>query len=456
MGSYAYDFLNDSFLLDESLVKEIYEGITETELSAELMRYREHCLKHLDITSEQINNKDIMSCLATDSLSRIQSLKQAALYVEQVVVQDPIFSFTAVNSDTNKAFTSSMGLNESENIDRTYLAANAHYLILLRPFVSGGFVKIYPVSLELERGENLPIWYSENGYEDSLPRDVLSYYKKHSTARSARIVDGQLLVRSVLERCRHISVTFNGSDKSGMLFLLQEGSSQKEQSSGYFEMKLVTPKSRPTRKRFEQWVKESINRAAIVHYEGMCKKIGLSQRLVSLYSCEHELEWNLLNMNLNVFGRDIQANTFNSTMQMDLPFLDGVSAHDLMSIRNNDGELFQSFRAELEKSVRSARHEQDPIKVQQIIEDAQHELFDVQTRQIAPLVNNIRKTHFAEAGIGLVGLGASIATSGASLFATLLATLSGVKTHSDYLVKVQSNPCHFLWKVKNKAKPCKL
>ncbi|HIF9241232.1 TPA: hypothetical protein ACX6RC_003817 [Photobacterium damselae] len=138
-------------------------------------------------------------------------------------------------------------------------------------------------------------------------------------------------------------------------------------------------------------------------------------------------------------------------MQMDVPFLEQLSSAELMSIRNNDSEAFQSFRTELEKGLRGARHESDPSRVKAIIEDTHHELFEVQMRQIAPQVKHLKRTHFAEACIAVAGLGLSVVTGGASLIAIGIAGLNALKLHNDYKSKVTANPCHFLWNVKQKA-----
>ncbi|MCS0398361.1 hypothetical protein ND972_16390 [Vibrio diabolicus] len=41
MGSYAYDYLNDS------LITRLYSGVSDTALEKELRDYREYCLKVL-------------------------------------------------------------------------------------------------------------------------------------------------------------------------------------------------------------------------------------------------------------------------------------------------------------------------------------------------------------------------------------------------------------------------
>lgn len=61
---------------------------------------------------------------------------------------------------------------------------------------------------------------------------------------------------------------------------------------------------------------------------------------------------------MDVDSTDVQGNTLNCALLMDVPFLEQVPSADLMSMKNNDGE---------------ARHETDLSRVRAIIEDTQHE-----------------------------------------------------------------------------------
>src|SRR5260370_20691681 len=44
MGSRTFDFLSESFLFDESLIRERFSNIPDIEIVAELKRYRQFCL----------------------------------------------------------------------------------------------------------------------------------------------------------------------------------------------------------------------------------------------------------------------------------------------------------------------------------------------------------------------------------------------------------------------------
>lgn len=452
MGSYAYDYLNDSLLLDGTLVTRMYSGVSDAALEKELRNYREYCLKVLPEVRETIKANDgIVSCMATDTMSRTSHLKQAALYLEEVVVADPIFELTDFRTYATEVLTSFMGMASTSKVDRHKLAKAAVKLIELRPLVAGCYVKLYPVSFELERPKEVPLLYSDVGFEDCLPPRILEQYKLSADVRSVQNDNGRMLVMRDRYPCRNISIHFEGMENGfAMGYILtptEVEPTDKDDVYTFLHKKSSVP---PSKAEFNAWVNQSVNQTARNHFIDLNKRIALSEYLCCMFGTEHPFESTLLNMNVGT--KDIQSNTLNCALRMDVPFLEQVSSADLMSIRNNDGEAFQSFRAELEKGLRGARHESDPKRVKTIIEDTQHELLEVQMRQIAPQVKHIRNTHLTEASIAVASLGLSVVTSGASLLVTGLAGLNAMKSHNDYKSKVTANPCHFLWNVKQKAK----
>ncbi|MEZ8142019.1 hypothetical protein [Enterovibrio sp. FF113] len=451
MGSYAYDYLNDSLLLDSTLVTRFYSGLSDAVLEQELIKYREYCLKVLPEIRDVVKSNGVVSCLATDTLSHTSHLKQAALYLEEVVVEDPVFELTDFRTQATEALTSFMGMASTPKVDREKLAKAAVRLIELRPLVAGGYVKLYPVTFELEKGAEVPVLHSDVGFEDCLPPNILKQYKASADVRSVQNDKGRMLVMRDLYPCRNISIHFQGMESGfAMGYVLNPTKFEPTDEENVFTIIQKMSSVPPSKADFEAWVNQSVNQTARNHFIDLSKRIALSEYLGCMFGTEHPFESNLLNM--DVGSTDIQANTLNCALQMDVPFLEQVSSADLMSIRNNDGEAFQSFRAELEKGLREARHETNLNRVKAIIEDTQHELFEVQMRQIAPQIKHIRNTHLAEAAIAVAGLGFSVMTGGASLIATGIAGLSGMKSHSDYRSKLTANPSHFLWNVKQKAK----
>ena len=72
MENYAYDYLNDSLLLDSSLFTLMYQGISDATLEKELLNYREYCIKVLPEIQNTIKEKNgAFSCMMTDTMSLI-------------------------------------------------------------------------------------------------------------------------------------------------------------------------------------------------------------------------------------------------------------------------------------------------------------------------------------------------------------------------------------------------
>ena len=451
MANYAYDYLNDSLLLDSSLLTQMYQGVSDATLEKELLNYREYCIKVLPQVRKTIKEKNgKFSCMMTDTMSLISHLKQAALYLEEAVVVDPLFALTDFRTPETEAITAFIGVVPAPKIDRKKIAEAAFRLIELCPLVVGGYVKLYP-EIELERGSKIPLLYSEFGFDDCLPSSILEQYKRNADVRSIEIEHDRMLIMEDLYPCRNISIHFKGmEDGLSMGYSLSHTEFKQTDKDNEFTLILNRSLKVPSDETFNAWIKQSINQTARKHYIDLNKRIILCESLGCMFGTEHLFESNLLNMNLG--SRDIEANTLNCTLNMNVPFLEHISSSDLMYIRNSDGEAFQSFRSELEKGLRIARHESDMNRVRAIVEDVQHELFEVQMSQIAPQVKYIKKTHLTEIGIAIAGLGFSVLTGGTSLLATGIAIAHGYKSHSEYKSKVLANPCYFLWNVKQKAR----
>ncbi len=148
---------------------------------------------------------------------------------------------------------------------------------------------------------------------------------------------------------------------------------------------------------------------------------------------------------------DIKTNVSNLMLNFDLKFFENINIKDLMSIRKNDAEEFELFRRELEKQLREIRNEKDISKIKSKIEDVKHELEEVQIASINLKIKKIKNILSKDALIGVAGLGASFATSGLTVFATILSGFHGYKNFTEHQNQIKENPSYFLWKIKKNA-----
>ncbi|MPS37818.1 hypothetical protein D8S93_03965 [Vibrio sp. VGrn 2] len=78
MGSYAYDYLNDSLILDRSLITRLYSGVSDAALEKELRDYREYCLNVLPETRNSIKASDTFRCMVHGYKSHDYKSKRTA------------------------------------------------------------------------------------------------------------------------------------------------------------------------------------------------------------------------------------------------------------------------------------------------------------------------------------------------------------------------------------------
>lgn len=448
MGRYIYDFLCDSFLSEQNALQSGYKNFTEKQLITELMRYRNYCMTNVISTEDDEPLQMSQNCLFPDDIS-IEALKQAALYQEKAILSDPLFKLTALPTEADISFSKFNNLPARQKVDRSTLSSTITRLERLRPLVGGNYLELLPLSYYFERGEKLPILYSKDRFASCLPHEILSEYHRAAKVQSVEFGDRAYIMND-LYPCRSINIMFEGMIGGfGMGYILCE-TDFKKAANNSFEMLLAKQKNSPTptEEEFKIWIEQSINQTARNHFTELLQRVAIANKLNCLVSTEYQFESLLMDRIFKKQHSSIPENTFNGIMSMELPSLTHLSSENLMYIRNNDGESFKNFRVELEKTLRVARTENDPVKRQTLIEDAQHELFEVQATQIAPKMNALKKQVALEFGIGALGLAATIVSPAASWVATTLAALACVKTGADYLVNIRGNPCHLLWQLK--------
>ncbi|ELV8579172.1 hypothetical protein OC508_21695 [Vibrio vulnificus] len=455
MGSYLYDFLNDSVLLDKTMISRNYSGLSEKRLVQELERYRMYCIMNLPSISYDIRDHNgKLSSMGSEFFASDTVLKRAALYMDQIVLPDPIFPFTMPFHEQSSVFSQMLGFKKDGTIDRNELAHCAFQVISLRPFVAGNYVKFYPHSYHSEPAVNIPGSYSEVGFSDLLPEPILNFFTERAKVASLEKVPQGYKLCDELFPCRGIGLSFEGDsrDKIEIYNLFEQEVMSMDDDTRTMLFKMVLPDTPPSTAEFNNWVSQSVNKSAYEYFINTVNNVCLAQNLNSSYTSSIQLESELLRKHFFSGDKSIQTSTFDSIMQMDLPFLQGVSSHDLMSIRQNDGEEFANFRRDLESSLRELRYEQDPLVVQRKIQDIEHEMFESQVQKINTKVKSIKQVSFADLSIAAIGLSASIATSGLSLLGTLAALAHGAKTYGDYREKVTENPAFFAWRLKKAGK----
>jgi hypothetical protein len=456
MSNTMFDFLAHSLLTDPTLIAINYEGESDQRLERELENYRQHCIRELNhLTLEVKKSAGSMSCVGSREMGGLGSLKRAALYVEQMVLPDPIFPFTAPKSAISSTMSEYLGLNSSsDRVDRVALAAAVKDVLSKKELVVGGYLKFFPLSLYDEPPVQIPIYYDANEYADIVPAPILQIFKEKSEIFTAMSTPEGLMVTDRLDPCRTIFIRFKGARAgTGYAYnLVDQEVISFDEETRTAEIQFNTPSSPPSQAHFDKWVRESLARSAGSHFRGLATEVSLAHRLESVYACSSSFDSQLLRSSMVEIDKGIPENAIECVLKMKLPYMDKISSRDLMNLRNNDGEAFQAFRTDLEARFRELRYESDPSVIRRKIVDIEHEMSEVQVRAISNKITSVRRAALADFGLAFGGLAAAVATSGMSLIGTLSAALHGAKTYVDYRNGVKENPCYFLFETKRLEK----
>lgn len=451
MGSTVYSFLSDSFLFNRDALEDQYASFTDGQLGSELEGYRAHILSRLDdIKTEITATQGRLKFLADRDHFSIRRLMQSALYLDQVILPDPLFPLTKRESEDSKVMNRFHNMEVDDTVDRGRLASAAAKMLDLTPMVAANYVKFFPLSFFSEPDDKTPLTYSETGFADVLPAKILDRYREHAEVRSLVKSDKGLIVADSLEVGRRIAVQFRGHyrDETMLYELFRTRDVSSREGKNILSVAMDLPDEPPPRDHFLWWVMQSIHQAARHHCEEVGKNLALAQELDSAYLTASDFTYALLGESAK--QKSVTGFTADCVLNLDLPYIDDISMSDLMSVRENDGDAFQRFRAELEGRLRELRAETDPAVVQSRAEDVMHELAVVQRSEIQQQLARLKKTLPVSVLVG--GLSATMVTGGVSVAALVLALASGYPAYSEYRTRISLNPAYFLWRARASGK----
>lgn len=448
MGTRTYDFLTDSFLFNDDLLDKKFAAMSDDAIINELRRYREFCLS---------NEKSLLAEVRTDpsnlkifsNLGRvsIDQLKRSALYVHQYVLDDPLIPLAAPRSELGLATNQLLGFHQTL-VDRGDLAAKIRFLKQITPMVAANFVKLLPVSVVFEPPKDLPLFASDNYFDDALPAALLKIFRERAQVESLQKTPDGWAETGQLFPCRAILIRFDGHPR-GQVFIYNYFDTEArviDEGKRLVEFKMTIPDNPPPLAAFQVWVRQSVNQASRALYSQTFTEAMIANDLGALYSTRSELIADALKTSATP-GSPIAQHSATVLMNMELPFLKDVDVEKLMRVRQEEGEAFENFRTELDKQLRDLRAIDDPTQARVKAENALHELSEVQIREINKKVASLKEKAIVTAGVAATGLVAAVQTGGVSLLATAVAALKGAEVVLDYRKEIKRHPAFFLWKL---------
>lgn len=343
MSKSLLHFINDSFLFQKKFVENQYSRFKDNQIEKELERYREFCLEYANKKEVDKQNLNILVEGTTHLVSQ-SFLKQTALYVHQVIINDPIFHFTLPRSKSSEAMNQYLGM-EKTRIDRGDLSNAAKYMLEHKKALRSGFIDFLPISFLHEPPKEIPIKHSEILFSDVLPKELLNYFWENVKVTPIQQRDGHWIIDSSapLTPCRAIDISFpNDRHKSYPYMLFETQVLESDEKTGWVKFSQTLPETPPSPEHFNNWVTQSINQSSRRYFDEVYTEISLASKLGTTYLTHSEFAYQLLQKSIPL-SSDLKTDVLNLTMSLNLPLLENVALEHILEIREKDGETFENF-----------------------------------------------------------------------------------------------------------------
>ena len=448
MGSRTYEFLADSLLFDDGLIAEQYASVPDQELEKELRRYYEFAMKEAPIIEAEISKDPSNLVVVSDEPINVAHLVQSSLYVNQYVFDDPLLPLVERLDRTADAMNQYLGMKRDEGVNRRKLAQVTGLLKSVTPFVAGDFLKLLPLRPIRPAGRPLEIKYSPTAYEDALPAEIMKLFRDAAVVKSMTKVERGFRLENDLRPGRAINIDFgDDTGRADFMYLLwQHEVIDMDEKTHIVRGTFTLPDDVPDAAYFNQWVKQSINQAALELFTRIERQFAFAARLNAVLGSRSELTYRAVQEVLEPQSC-IPVHTANTFLNLDLPVLAGVSPESIMRIRKDEGEAFERFRLLLDQKLSSVREEDDPAEAKRTAMFAVHELTQVRIDEIDAKLRGVKEKLAVNALIAGLGLAATVQTAGLGLLSTALAVANIGRTIVDYRQDVKRHPAFFLWKV---------
>lgn len=454
MSKKALEFLENSFLFNTTSRDNIYSMYSDNDIYSELQRYREYILLSADEIRSEVRNDDNKLNVCIESCKELPTedmYKQLILYMDQVIIPDPIFDLAEPKSPFSETAGQLMGFSTHEKVNKNKLCDLVDYIVCIIPLIDAGFVVMVPLTHIHERTE-IPILYSPTAFSDVIPKNILEYYRSIARVKNLESSEKGLIVKDEenLHLGTRILVEFADEDRlTGHLYqYMTTKVLDYDKKSG--EAKFVfEPADSISEIEFTTWVNQSVNQAANTCFDKIYKELIFSK----LYGCMYLTKSNIVSKTLNkVIDRPSKkAELATMGLSVDLPVTNQVLMKDLISIRSNYGDAFHNFRTELNSKLLSLDFCSDAESLCRQIETISYELNNIQVQEVEKEYRKISRTLKLDIVSMTGSLIASFATGGITAIGAAGAFVKGVTDVSKYFADVHEHNGYFLWKLNRQA-----
>ena len=465
MAHINYNFLTESFLFNDTGIQDGFKDYSDKQIKSELDKYRNYILSNMDsIRNEIILDKRMIKVTieSFDNRPSEEYLKQLVLYIDCVLIADPLFELTENKSDASEVISEYMGMKKHKGIDRAALSEALKYMKNSTPLIVCDFIKFIPTSLIHEAPKDIPIVYDGNGFRESLPEHLMNLIKHKLEVRNIRRGDDGLIITAnePLKKGTMLYLYFpDVENNSGEIVSFQRMNLVDDiDADGHFKAAFYIPES-ITDYEFDVWLEQSRNRASMQLFEDTVKEYSFAGGFNSMYLTGSELKAQILS---TVYGNSPRADIANLAMKIKLPIVEEADLITILNIRDNYGESFKNFRVNLGNELVKLRGIDDNSMLKKRLDEISYQIYETNInaidKDIRKIINSIKIDGGIITGSLLTsciancnGSVASAAVSLTGICSGLFVLAKGVSGSLKEIVNVKDKPEYFLWTLDKKV-----
>lgn len=452
------DILIDSELFDDVHIFNNYSEIPESHFFELLEEYSRKSNAHLQESAvEYLQFQSPLNIYLPERL-HTDYFTKALLSMDSVVIDDEIIDALVYLQDfdiSNQIIKSSKNpINHAKSMTSSFIK----YIKKNQPLISNGTIQVIPsYSKKYESSKKRALLINdsnENSLFDIIPKNTINIYKKSIKATpiqrvhqdgdkiffkelKKREIAGELSIR--IEDCN--SKYVNGYIYCTAKTYIDENGNQKIDNSTRVNS---IPKSRYS---YDNWVAGTINRTIREHF------INLNLNLTQAHEINSSLGYDCFFTNKILNNINKEGNINRKMIEINTPFLNGVSSEIIAKIKNDYGDSFSSYKKVLRETARKLQLTKDRNHINIINNEFRERIYDEGIKDVQLALADLRKTALnelvIESGIASIGFIDSSLTIYSLISAGLgmTRTLKSIKDKHD---NVKSHPSYFLLKTLHK------
>lgn len=460
MAHINYDYLKDSFLFQSGL-EDNFSNYSDAELRTELDKYREHILGNIDNIRAEVTLDKCRINVTIESFENRpdkEYLKQLVLYIDCVLIADPLFGLTEHISSSSEVMAEYMGMKIHNELDRTALVEALQYMKDITPLIVCDFVKFIPTALIHEAPKDIPIRYDEHGFRNSLPQSLMSYLKEKMDVRNVKKDSEHLIValEEPLQKGTMLYLYFpEMENRGGEIVSYQKIERDGETGkNGEVRVRFFIPDT-ITDIEFLAWLEQSRNAAAKQLFEETVKEYAFASGFNSMYLTGSEIKAQILS---TIWNNSIRAEIANLAMKIKIPIIVNSDLNTILDIRTKYGESFKNFRTELGSKLVELRSINDQDELSSRLSELAYQMKETNISAIDQEMKKIKHSIGVDASILTGSLLASCignnngsvagsAMSIAGLISGMFVLAKDAREDIKGLLDIKDRPEYFLWKL---------